>query len=146
MHEILFKNANFVSFKCFKISVFYFSNFEKYWKKKNKIKKKNFQCFNPNLLKVFQGFSVLIFQFQWRNFSDVISILVIPLKKDSDYFQRIHWKKFQKIWFYRVLEIKGKAKRTWLCEVLFQLLFFIVMFNLQFNNHKIKSTKLLQIV
>ena len=41
----------------------------------------------------------------------------------------------------------------WLCEVLFQLLFFPflllffkVMFNLQFKNNKTKSTQLLQIV
>ncbi len=36
--------------------------------------------------------------------------------------------------------------KTRLCEVLFLLLFFIVMFNLQFNNNKTKSKQLVHFV
>jgi len=74
MHKILIKNANFLSFQCLKISAFYFSNFEKYWKiKKNFIVKPNFT----------ENFSV--FQFQWR-FQSFSHTQKIEGNKNSDNF------------------------------------------------------------
>jgi len=58
------KNAHFISFQCFKISVIL--------KKTEKMQNKKFQCFRSNSLKKIFSFSVLFFQFQ-RNISEFFS-------------------------------------------------------------------------